>query len=345
MTSPDQRILSRRRVLEIGGTAAASAAMLSLGSRGGMSRANAAETAVSFQLSWIKSIQYGGYFAGIDQGIYKKHGIDPTFVSGGPNVDPVANVASGRSPMGDRPIGPLIVAREKGIPIKVIGTVFQKSPYSIISLAKTPIRSVKELAGKTIATATSGRPMMIYLIKEAGLDPASVNLVPSSPDPSALVSGQIDGYAGYSTNQGVMLQTRGVEIVNLNAHDLGLPETTGTLYAREDFLKDNRDLVVRFLRASAESWRWALDHPEATAKMMVEKYGNPGLVYDAQLTEIKESKPYIEAGPAMSRGLLVLDMPLFAKIIELYRTVGLVKGDMKVEELCDPSFADAAAKS
>ncbi|RAI45432.1 ABC transporter substrate-binding protein [Rhodoplanes roseus] len=345
MTSRDQRFIDRRRFLEIGGASALGATMLSLGDRGGFSRAFAAETPISFQLSWIKSIQYGGYFAGIDQGIYKKHGIDPTFVSGGPNVDPVANVASGRSPLGDRPIGPLIVAREKGIPIKVIGTVFQKSPYSIISLAKKPIRNVKELAGKTIATATSGRPMMLYMIKEAGLDPASVNLVPSAPDPSALVSGQIDGYAGYSTNQGVMLQTRGVEIVTLNAHDLGLPETTGTIYGREDFLKDNRDLVVRFLRASAESWRWGLDHPEATAKMMVERYGNPGLNYEAQLTEIKESKPYIEAGPAATKGLLTLDLPLYGKIIELYRNVGLVKGDMKVEELCDASFADAAAKS
>jgi hypothetical protein len=69
------------------------------------------------------------------------------------------------------------------------------------------------------------------------------------------------------------------------------------------------------------------------------------LNYEAQLTEIKDSKPYIEAGPAMSQGLLVLDMALFARIIELYRTVGLVKGDMKVEDLCDPSFAEAAAKS
>ena len=67
-------------------------------------------------------------FAGVEQGSFKKYGIEPTFVSGGPNVDPVANVASGQSQLGDRPIGPLIVASEKGIPIKVIGTVFQKSP-------------------------------------------------------------------------------------------------------------------------------------------------------------------------------------------------------------------------
>lgn len=334
---------TRRRLLKTGAAAAAagivSAPWLGLG------RALAQDKPLAFQLSWIKSIQYGGFFAGIDQGSFKKFGVDPTFVSGGPNIDPVANVASGQSQLGDRPIGPLIVAREKGIPIKVIGTVFQKSPYAIMSLAKTPIKTVQDMKGKTIAVSSSGKPLMLNLILDAGLKPDDVKIVPSAPDPAALVSGQIDGYCGYVTNQGVMLQSRGVEIFSLIAQDLGLPETTGTIYAREDFLASNRDLVVRFLKGAVDAHKWALANPEATAKMMVEKYGAPGLNYQAQLTEIKESKPYIEFGPGTTKGLLALDVPLFAKIIEIYRKVGIVKTDLKAEELCDTSFIDAALTS
>lgn len=334
---------TRRHLLKTG----ASAAALGMVSApwAGLGRALAQDKPLSFQLSWIKSIQYGGYFAGIDQGLFKKHGVEPTFVSGGPNIDPVANVASGRSQLGDRPIGPLIVAREKGIPIKVIGTVFQKSPYAIMSLAKTPIKTLQELKGKTIAVSTSGRPLMLNLILDAGLKPEDVKIVPSSPDPAALVSGQIDGYCGYVTNQGVMLQSRGVQIFSLIAQDLGLPETTGTIYAREDFLAANRDLVVRFLKGAVDAHKWALANPEATAKMMVEKYGAPGLNYQAQLTEIKESKSYIEFGPGTTKGLLALDVPLYAKIIEIYRKVGIVKTDLKAAELCDSSFIDAALTS
>jgi ABC-type nitrate/sulfonate/bicarbonate transport system substrate-binding protein len=302
-------------------------------------------TPLSFQLSWLKSIQYGGYFAAVENGIYKKHGIEPTFNSGGPNVDPIANVASGQSGLGDRPIGPIIVAREKGIPIKVIGTVFQKSPYSIMSLAKKPIRTLKDLEGKTIMVATSGRPLMINLIREAGLDPRSVNIVPSAPDPSALISGQIDAYTGYSTNQGVVLKLKGVDLHIIHVHDLGMPETAGTIYGREDFLKANRDLVVRFLRASREGWDWALANQEATAKLMVEKYGVPGLDYKAQLVELQESKPFIAGEYAAKKGLLALDVSLFEKIIGLYRSAGMVKSDMKASDLCDPSYVEAASQA
>src|SRR6266849_7821057 len=174
---------TRRRVLKAGASAAVVTTLASSSWTGlGAAFAQQAKP-LSFQLSWIKSIQYGGFFAGIEQGSFKKFGIEPTFVSGGPNVDPVANVASGQSQLGDRPIGPLIVAKEKGIPIKVIGTVFQKSPYSIISLAKSPIKTPQEMKGKTIAVPTSGRPLILYMMSEAGLKPEEVNIVPASPDP------------------------------------------------------------------------------------------------------------------------------------------------------------------
>jgi NitT/TauT family transport system substrate-binding protein len=332
--------LSRRHLLTAGASVAAAT---TLGQLPGLGVAfGQAAKPLSFQLSWIKSIQYGGFFAGVENGNFKKFGVEPTFVSGGPNIDPVANVASGQSQLGDRPIGPIIVAREKGIPIKVIGTIFQKSPYSIMSLAKTPIKSIQELKGKTIAVSTSGRPLLLNLILDAGVKPDEVKIVPSSPDPAALVSGQIDAYCGYVTNQGVMLQVRGVEIYALNAQELGLPETSCTIYGREDYLAANRDTVVKFLKGAVEGNRWALDHPEPIAKLMVEKYGAPGLDYKAQLTEIVASKPYIEFGPASTKGLLALDMALYAKIIEIYRKVGIIKTNMTATDLVDPSYIDSA---
>jgi len=331
MTRPFHPALGRRAALGLG---------LGL-ALPGLARAQATAP-LSFQLSWIRSIQYGGYFSGVEQGAYARRGIEPTFVSGGPNIDPVANVAAGRSQLGDRPIGPLLIARDRGIPIKIIATVFQRSPFSIMSLAEKPIRTIRELEGKTIAVGTSNRPLVQNLVREAGLDPRSVNMVPSAPDPAALVAGQIDAYSGYSTNQGVILQQRGVALHILHVHDLGIPETAGTIYGREDFLAANRDLVVRFLRASMEGWNWAFANKEAAARMMVERQGAPGLNYEAQLTELRASEPFITAGAATGQRLLEIDLPLYDRIITLYRNVELIRRPMTAAELCDPSFIQAA---
>lgn len=302
-------------------------------------------TPLNFQLSWLRSIQYGGYFMAAERGIYKKYGIDATFSPGGPNIDSIANVVSGQAALGDRPCGPLIVARDKGFPIKVIGATFQKSPFSIMSLESKPIRSLQELAGKTVAVAPSARPTVTGIIRQAGLDPQKVNIVPAAPDPFALVSGQIDAYTGLSTNQGTMLEARGIKIVSLNLYDLGLPEASNVLYGRADFLDKNRELIVKFLRASIDGWKWALANKEETARTVVEKYGASGLEYDAQLAELKASEPYIKAGRATPNNLLTVDMSAYERLLKLYKDLGLIKTDIKAEELCDPSFINAAHAS
>jgi ABC-type nitrate/sulfonate/bicarbonate transport system substrate-binding protein len=331
---------SRRSFLATAGAGVAAASF------GSVTRARAATLQpLSFQLSWVKSIQYGGYFAGIDRGTFHDMGVDPTFVSGGPNIDAVANVATGRSQLGDRPVGSILIARDKGIPVKVIGTVFERSPYSILSLASKPITAVSQLKGKTVAVAIPTTPLFQNVLREGGVDPASVNIVPSSPDPSALAAGAIDALCAYSTDEGVMLQTRGVKIYALNMSDLGLPETAGTIYGTESFLEANRDLVVRFLRAASLSWSWALSHPEATAHFMVDKYGVPGLSYAAQLTEIKVSQPYIDTGIAKTKGLLSLDLGVYDKVIAAYRKAGMIKSDVTAATLCDASFVNAAHRA
>jgi NitT/TauT family transport system substrate-binding protein len=301
-----------------------------------------AATALGFQLSWIKSAQYSGYFSGIDQGFFSAAGLDMTFNSGGPNIDPIANVAAGRSALGDRPVGSLVLAREKGIPVKVIGTVFQRNPFAMLSLPEKPIKTVKDMVGKTLAVSPSARPLLANLFKENGIDPAAANIVPAAPDPSALVTKQIDGYMGYETNQGVMLKTRGVEVVILNMHDLGFPETAGTIYARDDFLKDNKDATVAFLRAAVKSWQWTIDNPEAATKLTVEKYGVSGLDPKAVIGEIVASKPFIQTGVAQSQGLLSLDMALYEKVLDTYRKAEIIKSGMKATDLCDSQYITAA---
>ena len=290
---------------------------------------------------WIKSINYGGFFAAIENGFYKQEGIDAGLVAGGPGIDTVANVAAGKSTMGDRPSGALIVARDKGIPVKIIGSIFQKSPGSIFSPIDKPIRSFREMAGKTIALPNTARPLVMQKLKEAGVDPNSVSIVPVGTDPGIMASGQVDAYYGYSTNQGMMLRMRGFNIHVMNLTDAGAPNLVGVIYAREDYLRDNKDTMVRWFRASIRGWEWAMANPEKTADLMMSKYGSPGLDRAQQLAELKESVEFIR-GPGAKNPLLWIDPGIIQAEIEQMRAVGLVKSKLNAADMCDQQFAAAA---
>src|SRR5919199_735896 len=57
-------------------------------------------TGVTFQLNWIKNVEFAGQWYALDKGMYKDEGLDVTFLAGGGSVDPVAAVAAGSAMLG-----------------------------------------------------------------------------------------------------------------------------------------------------------------------------------------------------------------------------------------------------
>ncbi|MEM9756853.1 MAG: ABC transporter substrate-binding protein, partial [Pseudomonadota bacterium] len=168
---------------------------------------------VVHQLGWIKSIQFGGHFAAIHHGYFEEEGIEAEFLAGGPNsIGTDVAIATGQADTSDTDVPGTIRSRAGDIPIKAFAAIMQRAPGAIMSLADSPLTSVADFPGKTIALPTGLQPQIASLMVAADLDPASVTYVPVGTDPGMLAAGQVDGYYGWATNQGVMLMTRGVEI-------------------------------------------------------------------------------------------------------------------------------------
>ena len=289
---------------------------------------------VVHQLGWIKSVQFGGHFMAIEQGYFKDQGIDAEFTPGGPGTDTTTAVAAGQAMTTDGDVEGVVRSRLNGIPVKAFAAIMQKAPGAIMSLAKTPIKGLADFPGKTIALPNGTRPQLELLLKAAKIDPTTVNFVPVGTDPGMLASGQVDGYYGWATNQGVMLKTRGVDIAVAYMNDLGLPGYAGVLYATDDTIQKNHELLVRWLKAEIKGWQWFLDHPDETAKLMVDKYGQRGLNLQAQEAEAKVYKDFIPVGDAASHGLLWIEPDVFAKAIDFSIAAGEMKpGQVKVDDV------------
>ncbi len=295
------------------------------------------------QLGWIKSIQFGGHFAAIEKGYFADQGIDAEFLAGGPGDDTTAALATGHAMTSDSDVTGVIQARIGGVPVKAFAAIMQKAPGAIMSLASKPLKTLKDLPGKTIALPNVVRPELDSLLAAAGLDPKSVNYVPVGTDPGMLAAGAVDGYYGWATNQGVMLQVRGVQIYAAYMNDLGLPGYAGVLYATDDTLSSKKDVLVRWLKAEIKGWQWFLDNPDEMAKLMVEKYGQRGLDLKAQTAEAHVYKDFIPVGDAATHGLLWVDPDVFAKGMQFSIAAGEMKaGQVKIEDVVTQELIKAA---
>ena len=290
-------------------------------------------TSVTMQLAWLKNMQFVGEFAGIDRGHFADQGLEMELQAGGPSVDAIDVVTSGQAMVGLADSNEIAVARGKGLPIKAFGAAFQKSPFSLISLADSKLETLEDQYGKTVAVSDASRPIVRGLMEREGLDPEKVTFVPKNPDPSVLASGQVDGYWGFLSTEAAVLEARDVQTYAVTLSDLGEPTYSNVLFATEETFANNRDTLMSLLKADIAGWDWALENPDASAEMVLDGYAGTEIEPAVAKQQARMQKRLIATGDAEENGLFWIDPEVFEDNIENAVDAGLLEESYPVDKV------------
>jgi len=171
---------------------------------------------LNLQLSWIKNSEFAGQFMADFNGYYAAAGFDSVNLVAGPAATE-AEVLNGNVLVGiANPISVAPVILNEGAPLKIIGTTFQKNPFTILSLKDgANIVTVKDLIGKRIGVqAGPNETLFDALLKANGIDASQVTKVPVQYDPAPLVNGEVDGFLAYITNESFTVEQQGYPVTN-----------------------------------------------------------------------------------------------------------------------------------
>ena len=229
-----------------------------------------AQTAITFQLNWVAGGSNAGFSAAVQQGFYKAAGLDVKVVEGNGSGNTAQLVANGRSQLAYADAVAVSQLIAKGAPMKILSTVYQSNPNAVLALKKTGIKSVGDLKGRKVGvpSGSSQTTMLPLFLKANGLTEASVNLInmpPTSMVPS-LLQGQVDAILGSIDAYQIQLEAQGAELDVYRFADYGVPTASTSIFANNDFIKDNPDVVRKFIAASLKGWSFALDNPTQTVK-------------------------------------------------------------------------------
>ena len=210
---------------------------------------------ISVQYSWIKNEEFAGEFYADSEGYYSEAGFEAVNGISGPDTG-VAKLLSGtvQVALSDAAsIGAAIA--EQDAPLKIIGATFQKNPFTILSLADgANILTPEDLIGKKIGVQDSNASVFAALLNANGISPDQVTVVPVDFDPTPLMSGEVDGFMAYLTNEALTVQLAGYEIANLPYAENGLPYVAETVSVTDQYLAENRELLKAFLIAEIKGW-------------------------------------------------------------------------------------------
>ena len=114
-----------------------------------------------------------------------------------------------------------MLARSAGIPVKCIAAGYQQHPFTYFSLAKDPIRTPKDMIGKTIATQPTAKILLKALLAKNGIAASDVKVVNMGGDMNQLLTGQASAVTGWLTNANA-LKILGPDRVDMKLWDAGI---------------------------------------------------------------------------------------------------------------------------
>src|SRR4029453_7996622 len=151
-----------------------------------------------------------------------------------------------------------------------VSTIYQSNPNEVMALKKTGIKSIKDLAGKKVGvpSGSSQTTMLPLFLKANNLkesDMTLLNMPPASMVP-ALLQGQVDAILGSMDAYEIQAEAQGAQLDTYRFADYGVPTVSTSIFASDQFLKENPDVVKKFIAASLKGWSFALDNPVQAVK-------------------------------------------------------------------------------
>ncbi|WP_298816961.1 ABC transporter substrate-binding protein [Chloroflexus sp.] len=303
---------------------------------------------VTLAMSYIPNIQFAPYYVTAAKGYYAAEGIEVVFDYNFENdvlqraaTWPASGVefatTSGTS---------VLLARQQGIPVKTVMTLYQRFPIAFFAKSNVPLQSVNDLRGQTIGIpGRFGESFYALLaaLYAGGMSEADITVQEIGfTQAAAVMEDKIPVATGYAMNEPVQLRAQGVEVNMLLAADIFNLAANG-IAVSEALIEQEPDLVRRFVRASLRGLADTLANPAEAFDLSLQfipeaQLGDPEL----QRKVLEESLPFWQNETTRQYGLGYTDGNLWVKTEEFMRAAGLLPGPVEVNKAFTNEFLPPA---
>ena len=295
---------------------------------------------VDLQLRWHHQFQFAGYYAAVEKGFYKEEWLDVRIHAGDPTHQPVPEVLAGHAQYAEGN-SEVLYQRLLGKPLVALAAIFQHSPSVLLTRRDSGIESVHDLMGKKVMLMNMTEDadfLSMFLNEDVSL--SHVKVIPSSYDINDLISGKVDAFNSYTTNEPYFLKQHNVAYNIIDPSTYRIDFYSDILFTSEAELRDHPNRVEAMRRASLKGWRYAMDHPDEIITLLLEKY------------HVEKTREHLEFEAAEMRKLIFpnlieighMNQGRWQHMADSFVNVGLIKPGYKLDGfIYDPGPKQAPA--
>ncbi len=302
---------------------------------------------LSFVGPWVFDVETGGEFVADAKGFWTQQGFSSVnIIPSGPNAPAQEQViATGKGLVAVTSLDSTAAAIEKGLPIVVIGTQYQKNPFCIMSAASNPLKTPQDMIGKKIGVQSPNDAVWAAFLKANNIDASKVDKVVVQFDPTPLTQGQVDGWFSFITNEPIELKLKGFNTVTFLLADFNYPEAGNVYICTTDSLKSARNKVKAAMIGDILGWKETLTNPSEASQLAVQK--GQGLTMQQELLQAYAQANLIVTPDSQAHGLFYMTPEFQAANI---KTLGIGGTNVTASQtfdmsLLDEIYQDASLKS
>jgi NitT/TauT family transport system substrate-binding protein len=224
---------------------------------------------VRLQLKWLHQAQFAGYYLALEKGFYAAENLHVTFIEGGHDIDQCEQLINGKADIAVTAAETVFLRQTLGHSLVALAAIYQRSAVVFAAKKESAIRRPDDFIGKTIAVGNmdSGGFVEAHvqfqaLLQKVGVSDAAITVVPYDIFYADFLADKVDVTPSYFTGGVIKLRNQGVDLRLIWPGDYGISFYSDTLVTSSQYLKNNGDTALRFLRATLKGWQYAIEHSE-----------------------------------------------------------------------------------
>ena len=295
---------------------------------------------VSLRLNWYLVGFHAPIYMGKERGYFADEGINLTINEGRGSGVATQVIGAKDDTFGIADAGTMILAASKGIPIKAVMSPMNISPFGVVSRADANIKTPKDLEGKRLAVTAGDSLTQLFpaVVKANNLDESKIEMV--FVDPAAKVVSVLekkaDALLGSADAQYFQIEAKGVDAAAMNFADIGVNTVGLSVIAHHDTIKENPDLVKRFVSAMRKSYEEALKDPDAAIAAAVKS--KPDVKADVLMGQLKVDLDLLESPASKGKGIGYAAAEDWERTIQLLKDYRGLKTDKSASEFYTNDF-------
>ena len=238
---------------------------------------------VSLQLKWKYQFQFAGFIIAKEKGFYKDVGLDVDIKEFDEKIDVTKDIENEVSDFGISDSA-LIYNALKGENIVGMMPIFQHSPFILLGLKSSSIKSIQDIESKSLALYSGLDGISIKTMLKSN----NINYKEKAPifTLDKLLSGEIDMMSAYISNEPYIANKNNIDIITFAPKDYGFEGYGDILFTSKEMLNKKPRIVQNFYDASKKGWDYAFSHTNETVELLHKKYNSlnkseGALIYEA----------------------------------------------------------------